>query len=241
MMFRRILPVIFLLAATSCASRPLATTTTKPADRYAAPPFLTPHAIDTLTLLPPPPSPTSAEHLQEIQLILKLQRDRTPAQIAQVRIDNDLSVFNFANILGPGFTPERCPKTARFFDIAEIDEGFFARVGKTHYKRPRPTAEPGVVPVMPQGGFSYPSGHSTRATFFSELLAYLFPEKRDALIRRGQEIGFGREIAGVHYPSDVLAGRILGHALAHAMLTSPSGRAALDQLRPELQKALATP
>jgi acid phosphatase (class A) len=245
MTLRRFLPIVLTLAAAvSCSSGPVAAprtvaVTTKASDRYAKPPFLSPHAVDVLALLPDPPSPTSEEHRQEIQLILKLQHQRTPDQQSSVHADNQLSVFNFADVLGPNFTPERCPLTARFFNLAEIDEGFFARVGKTHWKRPRPTAEPGVVPVMPQGGFSYPSGHSTRATLFSELLADLVPDKRDALLARGQQIGFGREIAGVHYPTDVLAGRILGHAIAHAMLTSPDAMAALNQLRPELNRALA--
>jgi acid phosphatase (class A) len=40
-------------------------------------------------------------------------------------------------------------------------------------------------------------------------------------MERGREIGWSRVIAGVHYPSDLTAGRVLGMALARALLASP--------------------
>lgn len=208
-------------------------------DRYARPPHLSPTAVDVLALLPDPPSNTSPEHQTEIQYILMLQHERTPAQVVMVKGYNQLSVWSFADLIGPNFDEKHCPLTAKFFDQAEIDEGFFARQGKMHWKRSRPTAEPGVHSPLHEGGYSYPSGHSTRATLFAELLADLIPERRDALLERGREIGFSREVAGVHYPSDVFAGRILGQAIAHAMLNSSNARAAMEPLRAEIHAAMS--
>ena len=52
-------------------------------------------------------------------------------------------------------------------------------------------------------------------------------------------MGWDREIAGVHFPTDIYAGRVLGQALAHALLANPEIKAQLETLKPELDEALA--
>jgi acid phosphatase (class A) len=52
-------------------------------------------------------------------------------------------------------------------------------------------------------------------------------------LKRGQEIGWDRVIAGVHFPSDVYAGRVLGQTLAQAMLKSPDFQRRLTQAKAE--------
>jgi acid phosphatase (class A) len=208
-------------------------------DAPKPPHFLPTDAIDPVALLPDPPAPSSQEHREELQLILRLQHDRTPEQVATVKAQNSLSIFDFADLLGPAFTPKNCPQTDRFFKLLQQDEGYFAKLAKNHWQRPRPTASPGVHAVFPQGGWSYPSGHSTRATIYADLLAWTLPDHRDAFLERGREIGFGREIAGVHWPSDVLAGRMLGHTIARALLARDDVRTALTNLRPELDRSFA--
>jgi hypothetical protein len=66
-----------------------------------------------------------------------------------------------------------------------------------------------VTPSSP----SYPSEHAAAAGAASEVLASLFPEKADVFRALADEAGRSRSIAGVSFPSDVVAGLALGRAV----------------------------
>jgi acid phosphatase (class A) len=214
---------------------------TSAAEKQYHPHYLTPDAIDSTALLPNPPAVDSVEHQEELNLLLKLQQDRTPAEVARAtEEEHHLSIFAFADVLGPNFTPANCPQTAAFFKSAlNADLSYFNKTAKAHFARPRPETDSRIHPLFHEKDGSYPSGHSIRATLMAEVLSSVLPQYRDALIIRSQQMGWDREIAGVHFPSDIFAGRILGQALAHALLANPEVRSQVDALQPELQKALA--
>ncbi|NUP53909.1 MAG: phosphatase PAP2 family protein [Catenulispora sp.] len=70
------------------------------------------------------------------------------------------------------------------------------------------------------GGF--PSGH-TNAFFLACLaLAYAVPERFQELVTRAYELADTRIVAGMHSPVDVIGGRVLGTALAAAVLNDPA-------------------
>lgn len=81
--------------------------------------------------------------------------------------------------------------------------------------RARPS---GLIPSMIETSFSFPSGHSTAAMalygFMTYILCILFPEKKPIIVAVALlvigSIGFSRLYLGLHFPSDVLAGYILG-------------------------------
>lgn len=85
---------------------------------------------------------------------------------------------------------------------------------KNLFARPRPyTVNPGMVPNMlidTLKSYSFPSGH-TRCCFESGMAMY-FCDKRFGKVAfvLGGFIGFSRMYLYVHYPTDVLAGAILG-------------------------------
>ncbi|HEY0494872.1 MAG TPA: phosphatase PAP2 family protein [Kutzneria sp.] len=67
-----------------------------------------------------------------------------------------------------------------------------------------------------------PSGH-TNAFFLASLaLAYAVPERFQELVTRAYELADTRVIAGMHSPLDVIGGRMLGTALAAAVLNDPA-------------------
>ena len=135
--------------------------------------------------------------------------------------------FRFCRCGWPEFHGRCCPKTAAFFKSAlQPDLAYFNKLAKNHWNRPRLYIDKRIHSLFVEGDGSYPSGHSIRATLFAEVLASLLPQDRDALIARSQQVGWDREIAGVHFPSDIFAGRVLGHALANALLANPEIRAA---------------
>lgn len=77
-------------------------------------------------------------------------------------------------------------------------------------KRPYLTIEATKVPANPLQDHSFPSGHTT--AIFSILVPYILflPQLSFALIPIGLCVGISRIYLGLHYPSDVMAGGILG-------------------------------
>jgi len=105
---------------------------------------------------------------------------------------------------------------------------------------PQPPADsPCTAPVADTSySPSYPSGHATVGAMMAILLAQMVPERRDALFALGWEYGDARVISGVHYPSDVEAGRILGTMLVGVMQEDRRFRADFAAARRELRAVL---
>ncbi|WP_082405844.1 phosphatase PAP2 family protein [Microbacterium sp. No. 7] len=58
---------------------------------------------------------------------------------------------------------------------------------------------------------AFPSGHTAYAYGTGIVLATLLPELGPEIITRASEAGLARNVLGVHYPLDVIGGRVSGH------------------------------
>ena len=67
--------------------------------------------------------------------------------------------------------------------------------------------------------YSFPSGHATVSFACATVLALAVPRLRVPLYTLATLISFSRVYVGVHYPFDVLAGAVLGVAIAIALRT----------------------
>lgn len=78
------------------------------------------------------------------------------------------------------------------------------------YHRPRPFVIYDVHQLIPENGYSFPSGHS--AFFFAIATAIYFYNKKLGIVFFIAAIfmNLSRVIAGVHYPSDIIGGAIVG-------------------------------
>jgi len=91
---------------------------------------------------------------------------------------------------------------------------------KLRTSRPRPfqvyAAISAAAPALDR--FSFPSGHTLHAVSFSLVAAAGFPELAMVLFPFAVLVAVSRPILGLHYPSDVLAGAVLGAVVAETVL-----------------------
>ena len=205
----------------------------------AAAHYIAPTAIDLKKLLPSPPADGSAETKAEIDLILQKQQARTPEEVARIKSEVKIQAFVFADLLGPWFAEKNLPLTAALFKNVDEDAHPVIASGKAFWNRPRPPLQDKRVqpPIDIPTNASYPSGHSTVSELYAQILAQLMPDLKDELLQRGRLIGDDRVLAGVHFPSDVAAGKILGDALFAKFMASDAFQADLAKAKAEVAAA----
>jgi autotransporter-associated beta strand protein len=77
----------------------------------------------------------------------------------------------------------------------------------------------------------YVSGHTNALYLASIALAYAVPERFQEMVTAAYDLAETRIIAGMHSPVDVIGGRILGTALAAAILGDPANAALKAEAR----------
>jgi hypothetical protein len=116
------------------------------------------------------------------------------------------------------YTHATHPNTDYLVQGAMQVAGFVAMYYKNLWQRVRPwQLWPELMPpVQVPGHASYPSGHSTQSHTIARVLqavaAAVVPSVDDVTERLAQRIARGREVLGLHYPSDTEAGK---HIAAH--------------------------
>jgi membrane-associated phospholipid phosphatase len=106
--------------------------------------------------------------------------------------------------------------------------GFVAIYYKNLFQRARPwQLWPELMPpVAVSGHASFPSGHATQAHTIAAVLqaaaAGVVPSVDDITTRMAQRIARGREVLGLHYPSDSEAGEFLAKEIAATFLGCPT-------------------
>jgi acid phosphatase (class A) len=204
--------------------------------------FIAPDAFDPLQVVPPPPEPGSIVAESERLVLTLLERNRTPAQVALAQRWENYDAFKLVQpVLGEWANAQTLPKLAAFFKASAPDTKPFTSRAKNTYARPRPHQDnPALqLPIAKPDGPSYPSGHATAAALHAALLSAVLPEHATEFAREAELACLSRLYGGAHYPSDVVAGRRLGEAIAREMLKSPQTQAALAEIRAELAAAIA--
>jgi acid phosphatase (class A) len=123
----------------------------------------------------------------------------------------------------------------------ELDARTVGTPPKDHYNRTRPLiGDDRPVCIKREDWMktnaSYPSGHSMVGWAWGLVLGELAPAKASGLMQAGREIGDSRVICGVHYQSDVEAGRMLGAAMVSREHANAAFRADFTAARAELAK-----
>src|SRR5699024_6609421 len=85
---------------------------------------------------------------------------------------------------------------------------------------------------------AYPSGHTNQAYWQGTLLATLLPELAPQILARTAESGNYRVVMAMHYPLDVIGGRMMGQASIAKRWADDEFRSLLEEARAELHAVL---
>ena len=200
--------------------------------------YLAPGHPDGVALLAPPPAPGSEEEAADLASAHAVFDARTPAEQARAFKDSSLSIFLFTPAVGPVLQPGKLPKTEALFRKVKQDITEPLDTVKDYWQRRRPYQMDERLSLgPPEKSFGYPSGHSTRGTVHALLMAELFPEKKEAILAIGRNIGWDRVLIGKHFPTDIYAARVLGQAIVRELLASPAFQQDLAEAKAEIQAA----
>ncbi len=206
----------------------------------AAPPVAVLESIDLTALLPPPPALNSESDVAERQYVLDVQHSRTQAMCDRAEADVAFNLKQFFRGTGLTYEPTLAPKMeALVATISEVQMSLTNKA-KAFYKRPRPyETNPAIVPCITLGpNTTYPAGHPMWGYTIAVILSRLLPEKRDVLFARADDYANQRIIGGIHYQSDIEAGKKAGIILADHMMASADYLSMIDGCKGELQRAL---
>lgn len=203
--------------------------------------------LDVARILPPPPEADSLTTEADLRTLLQVQAERTPQQVEWAKLvaeGNMFTLFGAENLLGPDFTREARPQLGALLGRLITEARPLNVAVKEKFHRPRPfVADARLHPCVERpSSDSYPSGHSFTAFLWAAVLAELHPDLREAIYERADHIVWGRIVGGVHYPTDLAAGRRLAQAVIAEEMKNAAFRAALEKCRaeaaaPKLKKA----
>jgi len=86
--------------------------------------------------------------------------------------------------------------------------------GKTLRPRPYEVHQDIWLTGTPLDKFSFPSGHTLHAVVFGLIVISYYPQLAVLVIPFTVMVGLSRVVLGLHYPSDVIAGALLGTLIA---------------------------
>lgn len=179
----------------------------------------------------PPPSTSSQQMKDELAEVRRTVDHLTNAQLAIAQKWNDgagtysppghWNDVALEYVRDAQFSEVRAARVFALLNMALHDAGVGCWEAKFHYFNPRPShLDPGIKTQIGLPNFpSYTSGHSTFSASAASVLSYLFPSGATSFEAMRDEAGISRMYGGIHYRSDIDAGKAHGIRIAGYTLT----------------------
>lgn len=160
----------------------------------------------------------------DYQMLCNIQQHRTPV------MDNTMRWVSNSLVLAPALPAsmaisgwaghnDQTLQATKQTGISLIATAGITMGLKAIIKRPRPYVkyEDDLIPVTSERSFSFPSGHTSFAFSTATSLSLQYPKWYviTPAFLWATSIGFSRMYLGVHYPSDVLTGAVIGALAAY--------------------------
>jgi acid phosphatase (class A) len=206
-------------------------------------------APSSLSLLPPPPAPGSADQARDDAAAKAALALRGSPRWQQATEDADLTspkaVGSFSCAVDVPIDETDTPRLYGLLRRTMTDAGLATYPTKNKYQRARPFIVNGSAICTPtEEGYlrtngSYPSGHSAIGWGWALILTEIAPERADAILARGRAFGDSRVVCNVHWLSDVEEGRVIASATVARLHSQADFRADLEAAAAEIAAARA--
>lgn len=212
--------------------------------------YLTADALDGETVIGPPPASDSPRGKADRTIYLDTRAMAGSPRWIAATSDSDLwsggAMQRYACALGAQISAGATPRTYHLLQRVEVDARTIGTPVKNKYNRTRPLIGDDQPVCVVRADWmrtnaSYPSGHAMTGWAWGLILGELQPAKASGLMEAGREVGESRVICGVHYQSDVEAGRTLGAAMVARLHADPIFRRDLTAARTELSRPKIVP
>jgi acid phosphatase (class A) len=221
-----LLAVLLLLSALSMAQ-----TAPKSVTPKQGPVYLTSDQLSFLDVLPPFPAVGSEEDAADVATLKSWRRPADSPRFQQALTDDKTDVNRFNEAYGSLIDAAHAPLLYSLLGRVRHDVSLATGKAKHYYHRQRPFERLGFNGICWNDGMqtgavkgddmSYPSGHNSFAWSTVLTLAAVAPERAQTLLARGVDYGESRMVCGVHYPSDVLGGKLLATSVFTKLQSSP--------------------
>jgi acid phosphatase (class A) len=184
--------------------------------------YLPEDSVNVAHAISPPPARASAEDKKDSDELYRFQERRTKKECARAATEARISLESF---FGPKYGPlteAEVQAWTPFFKTLTSDSDYYVQKVKEFYKRPRPYLEDSKLSpcISKEGTLAYPSGHAAISRVFALTLGLIDPPRKNAFDKRAEQIGRDRVLGGVHHPTDIIAGDILGDEIFKAFTHS---------------------
>ena len=169
-------------------------------------------SYDEIYVEPPP-----EDSIDELEEVMDQYYDRVNKEEHQYELDEEFEKL-FAEII-QDYNDEDILEYISSLSKKEISTIMHF---KDKFERPRPSDFAAERDIAWEGDddimsttqtYSYPSGHTAQAYYIAYHLSDMYPDLRSAIFDLAEYIAQSRVDRGVHYPSDLDAGRELGFDL----------------------------
>jgi len=150
---------------------------------------------------------------------------------------------DFSCAVGAELTPDNAPHLIALIGKMQKDASGVSNPAKDKYRRDRPYVG-NDAPICEARDAekpheSYPSGHTTMIWTVGLMMAHMDPDRSEQILARTRVYGESRVVCGVHWMSDVDAGRKAGSIAYQALSLDPAFQSDEDAAKQDITAARA--